>query len=543
MAPRVKNDATADRGAAPSAPASGQPAHHTPAEIRAPVTGAGRLRAVLGSAWRDRRIAVAIAALAAGGYGLLAAWWTPRGPVTTSQAVAAIVIGLLVGAFAGVVLRTRWSMVLGPVVFMAVFEFARMGTAGPMVDGIHPGSTYGLVAFALGRGLHAVLTLVPMLLGAVLGAAAARRLAGDVPVRGGWSRSGLWTRRVVTVLLVVGLLGLTVAILRPAGTEQILGPDGKPGGGSVAELTRVPVGGHDLAMMIRGADVGNPVLLYLAGGPGGSDIGAMRRHGQLLEQDFTVATFDQRGAGKSADTLEPTATLILDRAVADTIEVTNYLRQRFGQDKIYVVGNSWGTILGVLAVQRHPELYRAFVGTGQMVSPRETDRLFYADTLAWARRTGDTALAGTLTASGPPPYADILDYEPALTRIDAVHPYDHTPNAEGAGGFAENLFVPEYSLLEQVHNLPAWLDVFAVLYPQLQNIDLRAQVLELDVPVYLVQGRHEQPGRASLAEQWFQQLKAPSKQMIVFDTAGHRSLFERPDLFHQAMTTTVLPQT
>ena len=66
-----------------------------------------------------------------------------------------------------------------------------------------------------------------------------------------------------------------------------------------------------------------------------------------------------------------------------------------------MVGNSWGTILGVLAVQQHPELFRAFVGTGQMVSPRETDRVFYHDTLAWARRTGDTALVDTLTASGP----------------------------------------------------------------------------------------------------------------------------------------------
>jgi pimeloyl-ACP methyl ester carboxylesterase len=180
----------------------------------------------------------------------------------------------------------------------------------------------------------------------------------------------------------VGLLGLTVALIRPAHTEPILAADGNPGSGSVAELTRLRVGGHDLAMMIRGAHTANAVLLYLAGGPGGTEIGAMRRHGQLLEQHLTVATFDQRGTGKSADNLEPTATLTLDRAVNDAIEATNYLRQRFHQDKIYVVGNSWGTILGVLAVQQQPELYRAFVGAGQMVSPRETDRLFYADTLA-----------------------------------------------------------------------------------------------------------------------------------------------------------------
>jgi pimeloyl-ACP methyl ester carboxylesterase len=455
--------------------------------------------------------------------------------------VAAIAISVIVGAVTGLVLRSRWALLLGPVTFMAAFELARMDTAGPMVDGIHLGSLYGFVAFALGRGLHAALALAPMLLGAALGAAAARRLDGDIPVRAGWSRSGLWVRRTGVALLGVGLLALTVALIRPAGTEPIVAADGKPG--SVAELARVTVGGHDLAMMIRGDDTANPVLLFLAGGPGGSELGAMRRHGQLLEQNFTVATFDQRGTGKSADNLEPTATLTLDRAVNDAIEVTNYLRHRFGQDKIYVVGNSWGTILGVLAVQQHPELYRAFIGTGQMVSPRETDRIFYTDTLAWARRTHDTALVDTLTASGPPPYADILDYEPALTHIDAVYPYDHTPNAEGAGGFAENLFVGEYGLLEQVHNLPAWLDVFAVLYPKLQNIDLRTQARQLDVPVYLVQGRHEIPGRSTLADEWFVLLKAPTKQLIVFDTTGHRSLFERPDLFNQVMTTTVLPQT
>ena len=269
----------------------------------------------------------------------------------------------------------------------------------------------------------------------------------------------------------------------------------------------------------------------------------MRRHGQGLEQHFVVATFDQRGTGKSYDDLEPTSTLTPAQAVRDTVEITDYLRERFHQDKVYVVGNSWGTVLGVLAVQQHPELFHAFVGSGQMVSPRETDKIFYRDTLAWARRTDNAALVDTLIASGPPPYGKVLDYEAALTLGDQVYPYDHSGNNEGAGGFSENLFVEEYTLLEQVHILPAFLDVFAVLYPQLQDIDFRTDVPKLDVPVYLVQGRHELPGRAVLAEQWFRTLDAPTKQMIIFDTAGHRSLFERPDLFQQVMTETVLRET
>ena len=236
---------------------------------------------------------------------------------------------------------------------------------------------------------------------------------------------------------MVALAALAIGISRPASTEAILTDTGAPLAGSVAELTSVSIGGHDQAVMIRGDSTTNPVLLFLAGGPGGTELGAMRRHGQALEKDFVVVTWDQRGTGKSYDTLDPTATLTLPQAVSDTIEVTNYLRGRFGQDKIYLLGQSWGTILGVLAVQQHPELYRAYIGVGQMVDPRDTDETFYRDTLAWARRTGNASLADQLTDTGPPPYTDMLDYEPTLTNDNQIYPYDHSHNSEGAGGFSD----------------------------------------------------------------------------------------------------------
>ena len=497
----------------------------------------------------DRRMGAGVTVLAAGSYGVLAGWWTPRGPITTTQAVAAIVLGLSVGAVAGWAIRTRWAMLLAPVTFVAVFELVRHGEVGATVAGVHVGSatgisTYGTLALVLGRGIHGLLAIVPLLLGAALGAAAGRRSSGVRQIRRGWARAGLWSRRTVTAFVSIGLLTLTLAILRPAHTDPIRGADGRPLTGSVAELTRVPAGGHDLGMMIRGNSVSNPVLLFLAGGPGGTEIGAMRRHGQLLERNFVVATLEQRGAGKSYDTLDPTSTLTLANALNDTIEVTNYLRVRFHQNKIYIVGNSWGTILGVLAVQQHPELYRAFIGTGQMVDIRETDQLMYTDTLAWARRTNNTALVGKLAASGPPPYQNMLDYEPAtLLHENEVYPYDHRPNAEGAGGFSENLFVGEYSLMQQIHNLGAFLDVATVLYPQLQTIDLRKDVTRLAVPVYFAEGRYEARGRAEPFQQWFKMLSAPHKQLVLFDTSGHRPLFEQPELFNQMMTKTVLPQT
>ena len=386
-------------------------------------------------------------------------------------------------------------MLAAPVIFVAVFELARLGVAGPTVDGIHLGSTYGIMAFALGRGVHGLLVLLPMVLGAALGAALARRLSTARPQPGFLSQLGLWSRRAVALATGLVLVALAALIARPASTDPIVDADGQTVAGSVAELTRVEIGGHDLALMIRGRSTQNPVLLFLAGGPGGSELGAMRRHSETLEDDFVVVTFDQRGTGKSYDQLDPTDTMTLDGAVADAVAVTNYLRDRFDEDKVYLVGQSWGTTLGVLAVQQHPELYRAYVGVGQMVSQAATDKIFYEDTLAWAREEGNTGLVDTLEANGPPPYTDVLHYEAALSHQMEVHPYDHSANSEGSGEMSENLLVEEYTLLEQVHVLGATLDVFAALYPQLQDIDFRTQATSLEVPVYLAQGRHEAPGR------------------------------------------------
>jgi len=463
--------------------------------------------------------------------------------MTTTQALAAMVIGLSVGLAAGFVMRSRWAILLTPVVFAAVFEIARMGADGPTVDAIHPGSTYGIFAFVVGRGFHGLVGLAPMLLGSAFGAASAKRAMNGPTSRHGRARVGLYARRAVAGLATVGLIALAVAIARPASTAAILDANGDRVEGSVAELIHIDIGGHDLALMIRGTSTDSPVLLFLAGGPGGSELGAMRNHLTALEQHFVVATWDQRGTGKSSAEIEPAATLTFDNAVADTIEVTNHLRDRFGQDRIYVLGQSWGSTLGVLAAQQHPELYAAFIGTGQMVSQLATDTIFYDDTVDWARANGDTAFADKLTAIGPPPYDRTLDYETALSSEHEVYPYDHSANSEGEGGFSENFLVPEYTLVEQIHLLGGFLDTFSVLYPQLQEIDFRQTATDLAIPMYFVQGAHEADGRAEPFAEWYAVLDAPTKDLVVLDTSGHRPLFEQPQEFVTYMVDTVLAET
>lgn len=437
-------------------------------------------------------------------------------------------------------MRSRWAMAVAPAAFAVVLELVRLDTDGPTVDGFHL-STYGLIAFVTGRGFHALLSLLPLLLGACLGAGAARVLDQDERTPG--RRAALLGRRAVSVATSIALVALGVALARPARTAPIVSADGTPVPGSIAELASVDVNGHDLTLLIRGHHQENPVMLFLAGGPGGTELGAMRRHLPELEEHVTVVTWDQRGSGSSYSELDPLDTLTLERSVDDTIAVTNYLRDRFDQDQIYLLGQSWGSTLGVLAVRAHPELYRGFVGTGQMVSQRATDQIFYDDTLAWARANDDDGLVDELEAIGPPPYDELFDYETVLAHEHDVYPYDHGPNSEGEAQMSENLFVEEYALIDQIHALGAFLDTFSVLYPQLQDLDFRETATEFEVPMYFVQGAHEAEGRAAVFDDWYPMIDAPTKDLIVLETAGHRPLWEQPDEFVRYVTSTVLTET
>ena len=458
-------------------------------------------------------IAIGIAAVFAFGGALL----MPRGPITTGQALGSMLVAIIAGLGAGLAMGNRWSLLVAPAVYMVVFELVRLGASGPTIDTIHLDSTLGIVAFIVGRVAHGVLVLVPMAAGALYG----------VRINGHWTQSGSFEARswIAAALLTVVAVAVGAAVARPPSTAPIFDADGEPLAGSVAELASVSIGGHDQVLMIRGRSVDNPVVLYLAGGPGGTDLGAVRAD-TGLEQDFIVVTWDQRGAGKSYPALDPVDTLTLDQMVADTIEVTHYLRDRFGEGRIFLVGNSWGSTLGVLAVQQHPELFHALIGTGQMVSQRETDVMFWEDTLAWAERTGRTDLAETLRRNGRPPYADVRHYQYATSHEHDWNPY---PEFDPATEMPAILFVPEYTWMERLNGFRGFLDSAAVLYPQLQDIDFRVDAPGLDIPFYMVVGEHEARGRAALADEWFDLLEAPHKERIVFDGAGHRPHFDQPD--------------
>jgi len=465
-------------------------------------------------------------ALAAAAAFLCVGLW-PRGPITTAEALVAMPAATLVGVAAGLLVRRRFAVALVPAVFVVVLEIAQLGLEGPTVDRPHL-TVFGLLAWAAVRLVLGLLLVAPMAVGAGWGLQLATRHHDE---RTGFRRPGLVVLAVATLLLG----GLAALIAVPASTPPILGPDGEPRPGSIAELTTVAIDGQDQALLIRGVDTDAPVLLHLAGGPGGTDLGAMRLD-TSLEDHFVVVTWDQRGTGKSYRAIDPTSTLTIDRAVEDTIAVTDHLRDRFDEDRIVITGQSYGTIPAVLAAAQHPERYRAVVSTGQMVDVVETDQHFHDDIAAEAVRRGDTARQERLAALGRPPYDR---WEDDLALADLERSLFTYPEFDGHTEMTTTIWGPEHSLLDSLAAVRGLLDTYALLYPQLRDVDLREEVRQLDVPLYVVMGEHESHGRVAPARTWFDQLDAPAKEWIELPASGHRASFEQPALYAGLLTRTL----
>jgi proline iminopeptidase len=509
----------------------------TTGTLRAPGPALAGRRSLLGAIranrWLGGSVVVALGAAAA----IASSLPLPRGPVTAGQGLVVIATSLLIGVVAGSLMRSRWAFVLAPVAYVVAYELARgaAGVGGATFGPIRVDIMYGIVALVVGRGVHGLLALLPMAAGVAIGLALSRprRLRSWIP-------SGILTAAVA---------GLAILVAIPGSTPPVLGSDGLPVPGSIAELTTVTLGGQEQAISIRAADPDNPVLLYLSGGPGQSDIAFARALLEPLTADFVVVVWDQRGSGKSYPALDPVSTFTLERAVGDTIALTEHLRERFAEERIYLLGESWGSTLGVLAVQQRPDLFHAYIGSGQMVSQRVTDQLIWRDLLAHAQATGDWALYDQVLSLGEPPYRDapwansvVLGLY-GLLETPYTPPADYVARGEASGVGPYGTMGREYGLIENANLLRGLLDMFSLMYPQLQDVDFRVDVPRLEVPVYVLDGASELAGRRDLAREWFEGLDAPSKRLVTYEDAGHAVAFERVEDFHRLLVEEIVPAT
>jgi pimeloyl-ACP methyl ester carboxylesterase len=344
-------------------------------------------------------------------------------------------------------------------------------------------------------------------------------------------------------VIVVSIIAVLVSQFF-ATTPPILDASGIPLSGSIATLEKVDLNGSEQWISIRGKDVKKPVLLFLAGGPGGSQLVTERRALSKLEDDFVVVNWEQPGAGKSFDAVDR-STLTPDRYINDGLALVSYLRERFDEEKVYLLGESWGSALGIWMVQRNPELFHAFIGTGQMVAFQENDQLCYDFVLKLMQERGNLEKVQQLKQQGPPPYYGKGVAMKEAAFLTETFSYMNANPAISDDGFNtfQDLAGSEYGLYDKVNWFRGALETIDVVYPQLWEVDFRTQVLELAVPVYFLIGRHDVNAPPVLAQQYFELLKAPHKELIWFEHSGHNPWVTESARFVDVVVNKVLAET
>ena len=307
-------------------------------------------------------------------------------------------------------------------------------------------------------------------------------------------------------------------------------------------MRTVRLGGLDQTVVIRGEDRRNPVLLFLHGGPGYSEIPYMRAFQTPLESRFTVVQWDQRGTGKSYSPSIPRESMTIQQFVSDTCQLAEWLRDRFHQRKIVLVGHSWGSIIGTLAVQRRPDLFSAYVGIGQVVDVVEGEKISYQFTLDQARRLKNKEAARELAGIGTPPY-----YNNSLDNVFVQRKW-----LSALGGAVHSLkedrrlddiyfSAPEYSDQDRARLKQGIRFSMSCLADQLLQVHLLEQAPKLEVPVFFLAGRYDYTTPFELTKRYFDRLSAPRKELIWFEHSSHSPHLEEPEKFAKVMIDRVLP--
>jgi pimeloyl-ACP methyl ester carboxylesterase len=262
-----------------------------------------------------------------------------------------------------------------------------------------------------------------------------------------------------------------------------------------------------------------------------------------LDQDFTVVWWEQRGSGLSYSSEIPPESVNPDQLVSDTLSVTNYLRSRFGQQKIYLMGHSGGTFIGIQAAAQAPELYRAYIGVAQMSDQLESEKLAYVYMLRRFRDDGNAKMVRRLQEAPVTDSVPLPDSYQSV-RDSAMHSLGigttHDMRSIVTGLLLRSFQNPEYTLGEKVGMWRGKILSGSRLWNTQLSTDLTRKVTRLEVPVYLFHGVYDYTVSYPLARSYYEQLDAPVKGFYTFTRSAHSPLFEEPERMRQIMQTDVV---
>lgn len=347
-----------------------------------------------------------------------------------------------------------------------------------------------------------------------------------------------FSRKAVRILLtIISCLLASMIIfeiilqrISPGKPSPFLDENGNPLTGSISEKVFINVNGVRQGMFIKSKDTSHPVLLYLHGGM--PDYFLARKYPTGLEDFFTVVWWEQRGSGISYSPGIPKETMTLEQMISDTLVVTDYLRLFFGKEKIFLMGHSGGTFVGIQTAARSPELFHAYIGVAQVSNQLKSEVLAYEYMLAEFKENGNQKMVRKLEGSPvtmdggtPDGYRSLRDVAMHSLGIGTTHDMKSVIT----GIFLPSLISREYTIKEKI---AMWRGKsqsgISSLWDEMITMDLSEQVPELSIPVYFFEGIYDYTCSYTEARSYFEKIKAPVKGFYTFEYSAHSPIFEEP---------------
>jgi pimeloyl-ACP methyl ester carboxylesterase len=340
-------------------------------------------------------------------------------------------------------------------------------------------------------------------------------------------------------LLVALIIGMCLILWScSTSTAQIKDATGNVARNGIASLEEVTIGETHQWILVRGTEKANPILLFLHGGPGSPYMGLSHKFQRELENNFVVVQWDQRGSGKSFPNTQETS-MTVEQFKSDTHELVLYLKNRFQRDKIFLVGHSWGSYLGLSEAKKHPENLYAYIGAGQMIDLLRQEQLSHQFAMERARSENNKKAIKELTDIGSPPYIQIVDG--MNTKYSWLWEYGGMIEGESSPmPFVKALMLSdEYSLLDIsrfVRGMSFSLESFTRNEgDNFWQLKAPRNNSAFGVPIFFIAGDQDHVTPLSLVENYEQGLLAPDKNLFLIKGAGHFAFFTNPSEFSAIM--------
>ncbi len=288
--------------------------------------------------------------------------------------------------------------------------------------------------------------------------------------------------------------------------------------GGINESMYIDVNGTKQWINIYGEDLNNPVLLYLHGGPGSSTSSIDYVITRKWADVYTVVTWDQRNCGKSYDAKQNDIVLTRDLFMTDGKEVTEFLLEHLSKDKITVLGHSWGSIYGANLVLEYPQYYECFIGTGQLVDYLENEKAFKQEAKLWAE--GDME-ALELVEQLTPEHVT-MEHIMARNALMEKYGYNMMVNGSDYNLITTVIFNPNYSVTDWIKYLRSDMSVFLEFFDsdEFASFSIKGRT-DYQVPFYNINGDKDYQTNYKLAQEYFEQVNAPQKQMFLMENMTH----------------------